>query len=114
MTAAQQVLAEAVLLEVVQQHPDASLDTIAKLMLQYGCSDANRAWVYRVLVSRKFTHKRLYFVQRQKFTELNILRYIDHIFGVCQLDPMKLKYLDESRFETKGHNNNFLSIFSLK
>jgi hypothetical protein len=29
----------------------------------------------------------------------NVLRTVDHIFAVADLDPRRLKYLDESRFE---------------
>ena len=102
MTTSQHTLSEAVLLSILNKYPDCTLDGLALKMKQYGCRDANRAWVVRRLSEWHFTHKRLYYVQIQKFTELNVLRYIDHIFAIPRLDPRHLKYLDESRFETKS------------
>ena len=44
----------------------------------------------------------VYYIQKQKFTCRNILRYVDHIYGMAQLDPTKVKFLDESRKETRS------------
>ena len=106
MTASHHTLSEAVLLTVVEMHPSATLEGLAKKMRQYGCRDINKAWVYRTFCTWEYTHKRLHHVQQHKFTQRNILRYIDHIFGIAELDPTKIKYLDESRFETRSNQHS--------
>jgi hypothetical protein len=107
MTAAQHTLAEAVLLTILEMHPASTLEGLAALMRSYGCRGINKAWVYRTLHLWGYTHKRLYHVQQHKFTQLNIFRYIDHMFGVAELDPTRLKYLDESHFDTKSKHKPF-------
>jgi len=103
-TVAQHTIAEAVLLNILDVEPACTLDNLAKKVHQYGCTGVSRAWVARTLTGWNYTHKRIYHIQQHKFTELNVLRYIDHIFGVCQLDPTRIKYLDESRFESRSEH----------
>ena len=59
------------------------------------------AWVKRMLARWNYSRKRVQHTQAKKFTIINVCRYIDHVLAAPQLDPTKLKYLDESRFETR-------------
>ncbi len=59
------------------------------------------AWVVRVLSRWNYTRKRVQHTQAKKFTVINVCRYIDHVLATPNLDPTWLKYLDESRFETR-------------
>ena len=104
MTAAQHTLAEAVLLNVCQKNPHMTPEQLSKELLAYGISKVNVSWIKRVFREWQYSHKRFYYVQIHKMTQKNILRYIDHIFGIVEIDPEKLKYLDESRFETKSNH----------
>lgn len=101
-TPLQHSLAESVLFELIEQKPQETAKEYATWMKKYGILDATESWVTRCIARWHFSIKKTYHVQKLKFTEENMLRYVDHIFGAVQLDPTKLKYLDESRFETRG------------
>jgi hypothetical protein len=58
-------------------------------------------WVVRVLSRWNYSRKKVQHTQAKKFTVINVCRYIDHVLAAPHLDPTKLKYLDESRFETR-------------
>jgi hypothetical protein len=42
------------------------------------------------------------FSQKNKFTAVNMGRYINHLFAIRQLDWRKIKFFDESSFKSKG------------
>ena len=102
LTAVDHSIAEAVLLTVLEDNPSATLRHLARLLGEYGLPELNKEWVARTLARWQYSHKRLYHVQHAKHTPVNIGRYINHIFGVINYDPTTLKYLDESRFETRS------------
>jgi hypothetical protein len=95
-------LVEGVLWMMLEESP---LDTPAvlcdKLHDNFSFTDVTTTWVHRMLVRWHYTRKKVYYVQKNKFTIQNTCRYVDHILAVPHLDPTKLKFLDESRFETR-------------
>ena len=103
-TLGQSLLREGVLLALIDSHPSATKSGLARLMRQYGCHGSNGSWVKRTVKGWQYRHKRLYHIQPLKFTELNMLRYLDHIYGIVQVDPSRVKYLDESRFESRSNS----------
>ena len=98
---AQQYFVESVLWKVVKNLPCENPVRYCAELASLGIPDVSPSWVTRAFRRWKYSRKKVQHVQRRKFTTLNICRYLDHVMAIPHLDPTKLKFLDESRFETR-------------
>ena len=96
-----QYLVESVLWKVVRDLPCENPKRYCEVLADLGLVGVKPSWVTRAFKRWRYSRKKVYHVQRRKFTLLNVCRYLDHVMSVPHLDPTKLKYLDESRFETR-------------
>ena len=71
-------------------------------IVQFGIQNVEKEWIKRTIARWNYTVHKLYHIQALKFTQKNMLRYVDHIYAIVNLDPTKLKFLDECRIETRG------------
>ena len=95
-------LVEAVLHNLMKKFPMETADVYAEKLALYGMPVVPRAWVARVLKRWNYSHQKVYHIQKGKFTSLNVMRMLDHMYAMPHIDPTKLKYPDESRFESRG------------
>ena len=96
-----QYFLESVLWRVVRDRPCENPQRYCELLASLGLSGVKPSWVTRAFKRWRYSRKKVYHIQRRKFTTLNVCRYLDHVMATPHLDPTKLKYLDESRFETR-------------
>lgn len=94
-------LVEGMLWRLVEDNHIETPDIYAEQLRQLGILDVTTSWVIRTLARWNYTRKKIYYVQQNKFTVVNTLRYIDHVLGMPMYNPTKVKFMDESRFETR-------------
>ena len=74
----------------------------------FSCS---REFVRQVFVSWRWSWKRPSYKQIEKYTSRNIIYYIQFLSWINQQDPIKLKYMDEVHFVSKGKNIHLSTDF---
>lgn len=94
-------LVEGMLWQLLEDMPTDTPEGYCSELHRLGIPDVTVSWVVRVLSRWNYSRKKVYHIQAKKFTTLNVCRYIDHVFAIPWLDPTKVKFLDESRFETR-------------
>ena len=97
----QQYFVESLLWRIVRDLPCENPQRYCRELQALGIEDVTPSWVTRAFKRWRYSRKKVYHIQRRKFTVLNVCRYLDHVMATPHLDPTKLKYLDESRFETR-------------
>jgi transposase len=100
MNVEQHTLVEGMLWQMVEDLPTETPHGYCALLRELDIP-VTTAWVVRVLSRWNYSRKKVQHTQAKKFTVVNVCRYIDHVLAAPNLDPTKLKYLDESRFETR-------------
>ncbi len=100
MNVEQHTLVEGMLWQMVEDLPTETPHGYSTLLQELDIP-VTTAWVVRVLARWNYSRKKVQHTQAKKFTVINVCRYIDHVLATPNLDPTKLKYLDESRFETR-------------
>jgi hypothetical protein len=78
-------LIEAILLEIVKAKPLETVFNYCKELEGYGIFGVLESWVTRVLTRWNFSTQKVYQIQKAKFSTLNMLRYVDHIYGMHML-----------------------------
>ena len=97
----QQYFVESVLWRVVGDLPCENPRRYCEVLSTLGIQGVKPSWVVRAFKRWKYSRKKVYHIQKRKFSTLNVCRYLDHVMAIPHLDPLKLKFLDESRFETR-------------
>ena len=96
----QHALVEGMLWQMVEDLPSETPRAYAALLNDLDIP-VTQAWVARCLRRWNYTRKKINHTQALKFTILNVARYLDHVLAAPHLNPTNLKYLDESRVETR-------------
>ena len=94
-------LVEAMLWQLLENNPQNTPHSFCVQLQLLGITDITPHWVVRTLSRWHYSRKKVAHIQKRKFTLLNMCRYVDHVLAIPRYDPAKLKFLDESRFETR-------------
>jgi len=85
----------------IRNNPTVTLnDMVARVRLVHGIQ-LGRTTVWRILKAAGLTKTRIAIIQRQKFTEVNAIKYTMYVQAMTTIDREKLYFLDEASFNPR-------------
>jgi len=69
--------------------------------------ELNDTWVSRAFRRMRFTQKVINHKQKHKYTDDNVAYFVEFVQALREEDKRKIKYCDESHFNSRGHFPTF-------
>jgi hypothetical protein len=104
-----------VILDYLRNNQDASLTDIIEQLRQSFSRFVSRSVTQRLLKKLGWTWRIPVAFQVHKYRRANIARYLDHLQGIREVDPTRVKFLDEAHVVSKDlHKRRVLGLRSCR